>query len=335
MSMLILNQSEVATLLPMSTCIDLMRHTFASMARGDAIFPLRPVMLLPDRRGVLGMMPGYVASPESIAIKVITVFPNNVETPYDSHQGAVMLFDSSNGRIIALMDASEVTAIRTAAASAVATDLLARKDARILSILGSGVQARTHLDAMRKVRNVSHVRVWSRTRERAEAFAAREGKNSQVAINVFATAEDAVRDADIICTTTAARDPVLFGEWIAPGAHVNAVGSSSPKMRELDAIAVAKAKMYVDWRESAFNEAGDFLIPRAEGVIDDEHIVGELGDVLTGRVPARVSPGDRTLFKSLGLAAEDLAAAHHIYATALSTGAAPDVSIGGRRREDA
>ncbi len=330
--MLILNQSEVATLLPMSTCIDLMRHTFASMARGDAIFPLRPVMLLPDRRGVLGMMPGYVASPESIAIKVITVFPNNVETPYDSHQGAVMLFDSSNGRIIALMDASEVTAIRTAAASAVATDLLARKDARILSILGSGVQARTHLDAMRKVRNVSHVRVWSRTRERAEAFAAREGKNSQVAINVFATAEDAVRDADIICTTTAARDPVLFGEWIAPGAHVNAVGSSSPKMRELDASAVAKAKMYVDWRESAFNEAGDFLIAKDEGAVDDGHILGEIGEILVGKIEGRASDDAITLFKSLGVAAQDVVAARHVYDRAQREGLGTAVELGGLRQ---
>ncbi len=332
MSMLILNQSEVATLLPMSTCIDLMRHTFASMARGDAIFPLRPVMLLPDRRGVLGMMPGYVASPESIAIKVIAVFPDNVETPYDSHQGAVMLFDSSNGRIIALMDASEVTAIRTAAASAVATDLLARKDARILSILGSGVQARTHLDAMRKVRNVSHVRVWSRTRERAEAFAAREGKNSQVAINVFATAEDAVRDADIICTTTAARDPVLFGEWIAPGAHVNAVGSSSPKMRELDASAVAKAKMYVDWRESALNEAGDFLIAKDEGAVDDGHILGEIGEILIGKIEGRASDDVITLFKSLGVAAQDVVAARHVYDRAQREGLGTAVELGGLRQ---
>ncbi len=330
--MLILNQSEVATLLPMSTCIDLMRHTFASMARGDAIFPLRPVMLLPDRRGVLGMMPGYVASPESIAIKVIAVFPDNVETPYDSHQGAVMLFDSSNGRIIALMDASEVTAIRTAAASAVATDLLARKDARILSILGSGVQARTHLDAMRKVRSVSHVRVWSRTRERAEAFAAREGKNSQVAINVFATAEDAVRDADIICTTTAARDPVLFGEWIAPGAHVNAVGSSSPKMRELDASAVAKAKMYVDWRESALNEAGDFLIAKDEGAVDDGHILGEIGEILIGKIEGRASDDAITLFKSLGVAAQDVVAARHVYDRAQREGLGTAVELGGLRQ---
>lgn len=278
------------------------------------------------------MMPGYVAAPESIAIKVITVFPDNVETPYDSHQGAVMLFDSSNGRIIALMDASEVTAIRTAAASAVATDLLARKDARILSILGSGVQARTHLDAMRKVRNVSHVRVWSRTRERAEAFAAREGRNSQVAINVFATAEDAVRDADIICTTTAARDPVLFGEWITPGAHVNAVGSSSPTMRELDAIAVAKAKMYVDWRESAFNEAGDFLIAKDEGAVDDGHILGEIGEILIGKIEGRASDDAITLFKSLGVAAQDVVAARHVYDRAQREGLGTAVELGGLRQ---
>ena len=330
--MLILNQSEVARLLPMGTCVNLMRHAFESMARGDATFPLRPVMFSPDKRGVLGMMPGHIASPESIAIKVITVFPGNLNTPYDSHQGAVMLFDPTNGRILALMDASEVTAIRTAAATAVATDLLARQNATTLAILGSGVQARTHLDAMREVRDISQVHVWSRTRERADTFAEREGKRTRLPIDVSATAEDAVRDVDIICTTTAAREPVLFGEWIAPGTHVNAVGSSSPKMRELDANAVAKAKMYVDWRESAFNEAGDFLLARDEGAVDDNHVLGEIGEILIGKIEGRTADDAITLFKSLGVAPQDVVSARHVYDRALAEGVGTTVELGGLRQ---
>lgn len=329
--MLILNQAEVAKLLSMSNCIDLMRHAFASMAKGDAVFPLRPVMFLPGKRGVLGMMPGYVASPESIAIKVITVFPDNVNTPYDSHQGAVMLFDSTNGRILALMDASEITAIRTAAATAVATDLLARSDSSVLAILGSGVQARTHLEAIANVRNVSQVNVWSRTPERADAFAKRERDRRDISIDVCATAEDAVRNADIVCTTTAARDPILMGSWITPGMHVNAVGSSSPKMRELDASAVAKATMFVDWRESAFNEAGDFLIAKSEGTVGDDHVRGEIGDVLVGKIQGRTSDEAITLFKSLGVAPQDVVAARHIYDRAQQEGIGTTVELGGLR----
>ena len=331
MPLLIINQSEVTELLPMHECIGVMRDAFTSLARGEAIVPLRPVMKLPENRGVLAMMPGYMARPESIGIKVITVFPGNLGTPLDSHQGAVMLFDAHDGRLIGMMDASAVTSIRTAAASALATDLLARQGAADLAILGAGVQARTHLEAMRAVRRIVRVRVWSRTPEHAQAFADREGKRHEVDIEIASNARDAVLGADIISTTTAAHHPVLHGEWVSDGAHINAVGSASPIMRELDTSAVVNARLFVDSRESLLNEAGDFLIPKAEGAVDDSHIVGEIGEILLGRVQGRVADSEITLFKSLGVAVQDVAVANHVYEKARELGVGTELEFGGLR----
>ena len=335
MGVLIINDQLVRKLLPMDACIDAMEQALVTLARGNAVQPLRSLLWQPDRAGLLGMMPGWLGEPQALGIKVVTIFPGNHGTELDAHQGVVLLFDTTDGRLLAVIDATEITGIRTAAVSAVATRHLAAPDAGVLAILGSGTQAQTHLEAMLCVRKITRVRVWSRKPQSTARFAAAESRRWDREIEPAPTAREAVRDADIICTTTSASEPVLEGAWITAGAHVNAVGACLPKTRELDTLAVRQARLFVDRRESAVNEAGDFLIPRAEGAIDDDHIVGELGDVVTGRVPARLSPGDRTLFKSLGLAVEDLAAAHHVYAKALSTDAAPDVSIGGRRREDA
>jgi ornithine cyclodeaminase len=331
MSLLVINQTEVANLLSMDECIKLMRDAFESLAKGDAVLPLRSVMRVPDRRAVLAMMPGCVADPETIAAKVISFYPGNLGTTYDAHQGAVLLFDPENGRLVALLDASEITAIRTAAATAVATDLLARRDAGDLAILGSGVQARTHLDAVRRVRRIRRVRVWSRTPEHAQAFAHREAQRHMTQIDVMETAEDALVGADIVCTATTARTPVALGEWISEGTHVNAVGSCSPTARELDTSAVVKSRMFVDWRESTVNEAGDFLIPKQEGAIDDSHIVGEIGDILLGTSNGRNSNTDVTLFKSLGIATQDAVAAHHVYLKARGARAGTKLDFGGAR----
>ena len=335
MSLLIISQAEVTQLLPMAECIGLMRDAFTSVSRGEAVLPLRPVMTLPDERGVLAMMPAYVTSSQTLAVKVITVFPRNLETPFDSHQGAVLLFDENNGRLIALMDASEITSIRTAAASAVATDLLARPDAHDLAILGSGVEARTHLEAMIAVRQISRVRVWSRHAERAADFAKRESERHSITIDVFPEGADAVSEADLICTTTGARNPVLCGKWIAPGAHVNAVGSAAPGMRELDTPAVVNSRLFVDSLESATNEAGDFLIPRKEGAVTDDHIKGEIGDLLLKRVAGRTSDSEITLFKSLGIAVQDVAAGRHVYQKALESGMGTSIEFGGLRDQPA
>jgi len=240
-----------------------------------------------------------------------------------------MLFGVEHGEPLAILDATAITAIRTAAASGAATDALAKSDAGDLALVGSGAQARTHLAAMQAVRKLRRVRVWSRTRANAERFAHEESDRSGVVIEVSETAAEAVRDADIVCTTTAAREPVLLGEWLAPGVHVNAVGACFSTSRELDSEAVRRARFFTDCRESCLNEAGDFLIPRKEGVIEDSHLLGELGDVFLGKVPGRVSHDDVTIFESLGIAIEDLASAHFIQGRAVETGAGTWLEWGG------
>jgi alanine dehydrogenase len=258
---------------------------------------------------------------ESVAgIKVVTLFPGNRERGEPSHLGAVLLFETRLGRPIAYLDAAAVTAIRTAAVSAVATRALARGEAGDLALLGAGVQARAHLAALREVRELRRVRVWSRRPESASRFAAEESARHGLCVEAVDSAAAAVRGADLVCTLTAAREPVLAGEWLQPGAHVNAVGACTPMARELDSAAVAGARLYVDRRESALQESGDFLIPLREGAIADDHIRGELGELLLGRAAGRESAGDVTLFKSLGLAVEDLAAAYHVYRRAVAQG---------------
>ncbi|GMR12220.1 MAG: ornithine cyclodeaminase [Gemmatimonadota bacterium] len=329
MSTVILTQSEVRRLLPMDACIELVAEALATLGRGDAINPLRSGIRVPDM-GILGMMPGYLGSPGALGLKVVAVFPGNHGTEYDSHQGVVVLFETDHGLPVAVMDASEITAMRTAAASAVATRLLARKGAHDLAIIGSGVQARTHLEAMMAVRNVRRVRVFSRNEERRTGFAERESARRGVRVEAVASAQEAVEGADLICTTTSAREPVLMGDWIAPGTHVNAVGSSIRATRELDTAAVVKSRLFVDRRESTINEAGDFLFAKEEGAIDDGHILGEIGELLLGQATGRATAGEITLFKSLGLAVEDLASAHYVLERALAEGIGVRVELGGR-----
>ncbi len=329
MSTVVLTQSEVRRLLPMDVCIELMADALASLGRGDAINPLRSGIRVPDM-GVLGMMPGYLGSPAALGLKVVAVFPGNHGTEFDSHQGFVALFETEHGLPVAIMDASEITAIRTAAASGVATRLLAREDASDLAIIGTGVQARTHLEAMMEVRAVRCVRVFSRDEERRSEFAERESARRGVPVEAVASAREAVDGADLICTTTSSRDPVLMGDWIAPGAHINAVGSSIRTTRELDTAVIVRSRLFVDRRESTLNEAGDFLFPKEEGAIDDGHILGEIGELLLGEVTGRVSRDEITLFKSLGLAVEDLAAAHYLLGRARAEGVGARVELGGR-----
>ena len=329
MKVLLVNEAGVHELLPMDACVSLMRDALTALSRGDAVLPLRSKMFLPDQSGLLGLMPGYLGDPRSFGLKVVAVMPGNHGTPYDSHQGVVMLFGVEHGEPLAILDASAITAIRTAAASAAATDVLARSDAGDLALIGSGVQARTHLAAMKAVRPLRRVRVWSRNRANAERFASEEAKAAGVPIEVAETAEEAVKGADLVCTTTSSREPVLQGAWLAAGAHVNAVGACFPNAREVDTEAVRRARLYTDCRESCLKEAGDFIIPRNEGAIDDGHLVGEVGDVFLGRIPGRRSPNEITLYESLGVAVEDLAAAHAIHRRARETGAGTWLEWGG------
>jgi ornithine cyclodeaminase len=317
----------------MEACIDVMQDVLGALARGEALQPLRTVLRLPRERGAFAVMPAQVSRPDAFGVKVITVVPGNEGTRYDSHQGAVLLFEPGHGTLVAIMDASAMTAIRTAAVSAVATRLLARPEAGDLALLGTGVQARTHLEAMRAVRTIRRVRAWSRQESHRREFAEWAGHRYGIEVEIPVTAREAVLGADLICTVTASRTPVVEGAWLSPGTHINAVGASLPDTRELDTAAVVRARLFVDRRESALNEAGDFLIPRAEGAISDEHLRGELGDLLVGRLIGREDETQVTLFKSLGLAVEDVAAAHVVHQEAERRNVGTLVELGGLREQ--
>jgi alanine dehydrogenase len=334
LEVLIVNQAEVPRLLPMRECIDLMARAFGALARGEAALPQRQIVWLPDRSAALAMMPAQLTGFGAIGLKAVTFFPRNEGTELDSHQGAVLLFESGRGRLLAVIDATSVTAIRTAAVSGLATRLLAREEAGDLALVGSGVQARTHLEAMLAVRKIHRVRVASKSADAARAFADRESKRHGVAITPCSSVREAVAGADLVCAVTSAREPVVFGEWLEPGAHVNAVGSSVASARELDTAAVVRSRFYVDGREAALAEAGDFLIPRGEGAVTDDHIQGDLAGLLTGQARGRTSPSEITVFKSVGLAIEDLASAQHIYAKARGSGMGRLVGFGGGRNGD-
>lgn len=333
MEVLVVNQTDVERLLPMDDCIRVTAKAFEALANGDAINPHRLKLRLSDALGALSSMPAYLGDVHTMGVKVISIFPGNQNTQYDAHQGAVLLFETTNGRLLAIIDATAITAIRTAAASGVATQVLARQDAEHLTLLGSGVQAHTHMTAMlHACATIKQVSVWSRTPDHARRFAQTESIQHGVDVEPVTTVRQAITGADVICTTTAAQTPILMGEWIEPGTHINAVGSGTASRRELDTLAVVRSRLFVDTRESARTEAGDFLIPKQEGAIDDDHIQGEIGELLLGHVPGRTSPDEITLFKSTGLAIEDVASAHHVYQRALEQNLGTPIDLGGDRR---
>jgi ornithine cyclodeaminase len=330
---LIVNQSEVPRLLPMKECIEVMARAFAALARGEAKMPQRQIVWLEDKSGALGLMPAHLPSQGAFGLKAVTFFPRNEGSELDSHQGAVLLFEAGRGRLLAVIDATSVTAVRTAAVSGVATRLLAREESSDLALVGSGVQARTHLEAMLLVRKIQRVRVASKTLARARSFAERESRRHGIAITPCATVREAVAGAHIVCVMTSSRTPILEGDWLAPGTHVNAVGSSVATARELDTLAVLRSRLFVDRKEAALAEAGDFLIPKSEGAVDDTHIVGELGSLVVGATQGRRDANEVTLFKSVGLAIEDLAAAQHIYGKARGAAIGKFVEFGGGRHD--
>jgi len=317
MSILILTHAEVERLLPMEECIGVMTEAMKALANGQVHNPLRMVVRPPDAAGLMGLMPSYIGGANAAyGLKAVCVFPQNTAKGKDAHQGTVMLFSAETGELLALMNASAITAIRTAAVSGVATKLLAREDAGDLAILGSGVQAHTHIEAMACARPIRRCRVASRSFEHAQRFAAEMRARFAFPVEPAESAEAAVRGADLIVTATNAREPVLKREWISPGAHLNVVGSSIPSTREVDTATMAAASLFVDRRESTLNEAGDYLFAAKEGAIGPEHIRAEIGEVLVGAKPGRTSPDEITLFKSLGLAVEDLASAQYVFSKA-------------------
>jgi ornithine cyclodeaminase len=314
MSVLILNQREVESLLPMAECIPLMADALRSLARGEMAQPLRMIISPPGAKGLLALMPAHKSGePAAYGVKVIGVFQDNPAKGLDAHQGSVMLLSGETGEVLALMNASAITAIRTAAVSGVATKLLAREDASELAIIGAGVQAHTHLEAMACVRSIKRARVASRSFENARRFAEAMTPHYAFPVEAIESVEAAVRGADLIVAATSSREPVIKREWVAPGAHLNVVGASVPAAREVDSATMAAASLFVDRRESTMNESGDYLLALQEGAIGPDHIRAEIGEVLIASLPGRTSSEEITLFKSLGLAIEDLASAEYLY----------------------
>jgi ornithine cyclodeaminase/alanine dehydrogenase-like protein (mu-crystallin family) len=316
----VLRAAEVRALLPMTECVELMRRTMIALSEGRAVAPLRSVMAMPGARGMLGNMPGYLADPECFGVKLVSLMPRNEPGRYSSHLGLVLLFESEHGCPVGILDAAEITAIRTAAVSGLATRLLARPDAGDLAILGAGEQARSHLEAMLAVRPLRRIRVWARDRAKAEVFAGTEGARHGVAIETAGSVPQAVAGADIICTLTKAREPILLGDWISRGAHLNVVGSSIAAAAEIDTAAVAQSHFFVDCRNSTVNEGGEYLRALRCGAISAAHIAAEIGEVANGTHPGRTSRDEVTLYKSLGVAPQDLASAHYVLDKARAAG---------------
>lgn len=306
-------KEEVISLLDMPGCVGLMRETLRDYSAGRAIQILRSVMSITPRK-LMGLMPAANTATGIAGAKIITVFPDNFRRGLPSHQGIVLLFDADTGTLKTLMDGDAITGIRTAAASAAATDALARTDAHILCILGSGLQARLHLESIRLVRDIREVRVWDVFPESVKRYKEEmEDKYGIPVVDCAHSVQAAVEGADIVCTVTAAPEPILFGAHLSPGTHINAVGACGAALRELDTGAVSKGRLFCDSRESCMNEAGDLLIPIREKALTEDHLLGEIGLVFSGELDGRTSAEDITIFESQGLAVEDLAAASYVF----------------------
>lgn len=328
MAFLVLARADVERLLTAEACIEVMASALGALARGAFTQPLRSIYVPPGAPGVMAWMPAYRGVAQAIfGMKVLCVLPGNPARGLDGHQGAVLLLDGETGELRALVEASAITAIRTAAVSALATRLLARADARVLAVVGTGVQARRHLLTLPLVRPISRARVAGRTPQAARRLVEELRPLVPYTLEAVESAESAVRGADIVVTATTAREPVLQQAWLAPGTHLNAVGASQPTAREIDSATWAAARVFVDSRASVQREAGDFQRALADGVITQGHIQAELGEVLLGQAPGRTAASELTLFRSLGLAVEDVAAAQYLLEQARAAGAGTHVDF--------
>jgi ornithine cyclodeaminase len=310
--MRIIDRDEVRAKLTYELCIPLVREAMIAFSKGVTRQHLRSILPLGER-GVFGIMPGAMGTDGVFGAKLISVYPGNFALGIQSHQGVVVLFDGKTGEPVCIAHAGEITAIRTAAASAVATDALARPEAHRLAILGYGEQALTHARAMTRVRPISAITVWGRSRERAQAFAEKVSAELDLPVTACDGAEAAVVEADIICAVTNARTPILLGRWLKAGTHLNLVGSSGAGPVEVDNELVANSRFIADSREGVLTQGAEFLNAKAAGLVDDSHVVGEIGQVLTGNLEGRQSSEQITVYKSLGHVVQDLAAAKALY----------------------
>ena len=307
-----IDREEVARRLTYEKCIPIVREAMIAFSRGETKQLLRSIIPLSKGRA-FGIMPGAMGDHATFGAKLISVFPENFSKGFQSHQGLIVLFDPENGAPVCVVHAGEVTAIRTAAASAVATDALARRDSHRLALLGYGEQATTHVRAIRKVREIRSITVWGRSFERAQAFANRMTAELPVLVTPASQAREAVAEADIICTVTAASEPILKGEWVRPGTHINVVGSGFAGPAEVDNDLVVRSRFIADSREGVLKQGAEFLRAKQAGLVDDNHIVAEIGEVLAGKIPGRTSAEEITIYKSLGHIVQDLTSAWALY----------------------
>jgi len=310
--MIQIGADEINTHLPMDKAIEIVRDVMIRVSEGKAELPLRTVMDI-DGTNKLGVMPGALKDPSLYGVKVLSLFPGNPAKGLSSHIGAVLMFDMETGKPAAFLDADAITAIRTAAATAAATDALARKDATSLTIIGTGEQAETHLQAINEVRDLKTVTFVGRSTEKAEKLIRHVEENyPHIQFKASEDAESAVTDADIVCTVTSSATVILNGSWINPGTHVNAVGASVPVMQEIDEEMVLKSRLYVDYKPSALAQAKEIITALETGAMSEDHILGEIGDLYKGDLPGREKDEEITLYRSLGIAAQDLACADFV-----------------------
>lgn len=310
--MRMIDKDEVARRLTYEVCIPIVREAMIAFSRGETRQLLRSIIPLAAGR-MFGVMPGAMGERAPFGAKLISVFPENFDKGVQSHQGLVVLFDPDNGAPVCVLHAGELTAIRTAAASAVATDALARADSRRLAILGYGEQAETHARAIRKVRDIEVITVWGRSPDRAAAFASRMQAELGLPVALSPDVESAVAKADIICTVSSASEPILKGAWVRPGTHLNLVGSSFAGPVEVDNDLVVRSRFVADSREGVLAQGAEFLRAKQAGLIGDDHIVAEIGQVLAGDIEGRRSRDEITAYKSLGHVVQDLASAWALY----------------------
>jgi len=307
-----IDRDEVARRLTYEVCIPIVRDAMIALSKGETIQLLRSIISLSPGR-LYGTMTGAMGGEGAFGSKLISVFSENFAKGVQSHQGVVVLFDPESGAPVCVLHAGEITAIRTAAASAVATDALARLDASRLAILGYGEQAQTHARAISRVRRLEQITVWGRSPERARAFCERMSLELGLHVGPCADAREAVSEADIVCTVSGAAEPILTGDWVAPGTHVNIVGSSRAGPVEVDDALVVRSRFYVDSREGVRAQGAEFLDAKARGLVDDDHIAGEIGEVLAGMVEGRRNADEVTAYKSLGHIVQDLASGWALY----------------------
>lgn len=325
--MLVLSEKQVQSLIDLDELIAALEQAHIQYSTGKAVMPVRLVVPLPQIQGRITSMPGYLNDDRALGMKVVTYFQDNPKQNLPAILATIMLFSGETGKMIAAMDGGYITAIRTACASALATKALANPDTPVLGILGAGVQARAHIQALTRVRKLRRIKLYSPSGKSARSIKEELEKPCGVAIEVVNSAEDAVRDSDLLVTVTTAKDPIVNVEWLKPGVHINAVGSHRPDLREIDGATLKRAKVVVDSREAVMAECGDILLALKEQSIGENAIHGEIGELLAGAKPGRTSPSEITLYKSVGIAIQDVATAQLVYRKALARSIGTNVDI--------